>query len=55
MGLQEKYELNPEDAGPLAEFLAPMLQYHAERRATAEQVLQHPWLPSDAVEPAPES
>eukprot|EP01051_Picozoa_sp_SAG22_P002162 SAG22_NODE_95_length_20791_cov_40.318514_2_plen_547_part_00 len=42
--LNEKYEMEDDEAKPLADFLAPMLQYHADRRVTAEVVLQHTWL-----------
>lgn len=29
-----------------ADFLLPMLQYYPHKRATAEQMLSHPWLHS---------
>ena len=45
--LLEKYEWPMEDAQALSDFLMPMLDYHTDRRATAEQCLQHPWLATD--------
>ncbi|XP_046840761.1 SRSF protein kinase 3-like [Xenia sp. Carnegie-2017] len=45
--LVEKYEWNEKDAGQLASFLLPMLDYVQNNRATAAECLQHPWL-SDA-------
>eukprot|EP00955_Chlamydomonas_euryale_P016231 173395-Chlamydomonas_euryale.AAC.1 len=32
----------------LSEFLKPMLEFSPERRATAAEMLQHPWLCADA-------
>ncbi len=34
----------PEQAQALADFLLPMLEYVPERRATAAEMLGHPWL-----------
>uniref|UniRef100_A0A8C8SV61 non-specific serine/threonine protein kinase n=1 Tax=Pelusios castaneus TaxID=367368 RepID=A0A8C8SV61_9SAUR len=42
--LQEKYEWPHEQATAFAHFLLPMLEFLPERRATAAQCLQHPWL-----------
>lgn len=42
--LTEKYEWAHEEAQEFAAFLLPMLEYDGERRATAEQCLEHPWL-----------
>mmetsp|Transcript_39270 Transcript_39270/g.54553 ORF Transcript_39270/g.54553 Transcript_39270/m.54553 type:complete len:716 (-) Transcript_39270:7-2154(-) len=42
--LMEKYDFDKSDAVELAAFLTPMLDYHPDRRATAGQMLQHPWL-----------
>ena len=42
--LFEKYEMAREEAASLASFLVPMLDFVPERRATAQQALQHPWL-----------
>lgn len=42
--LVEKYEWNPDDAKSFAAFLAPMLEYDTQKRATAAQCLSSPWL-----------
>lgn len=42
--LAEKYKLPPVEAKALADFLEPMLCLDPEARATAEQMLNHPWL-----------
>ena len=44
--LLEKYEWPMKDAQELSDFLVPMLDYHTDRRATAEDCLKHPWLAS---------
>lgn len=42
--LTEKYEWNRKQAEEFAAFLKPMLDFDPDRRATAAQCLQHPWL-----------
>uniref|UniRef100_A0A8C3HVD6 non-specific serine/threonine protein kinase n=1 Tax=Chrysemys picta bellii TaxID=8478 RepID=A0A8C3HVD6_CHRPI len=42
--LLEKYEWPQEQAAAFARFLLPMLDFLPERRPTAAQCLQHPWL-----------
>lgn len=42
--LTEKYEWSRQDAHEFAAFLKPMLEFDPERRATAAQCLDHPWL-----------
>lgn len=42
--LREKYGLDKEEAQALTDFLLPMLEYVPEDRATAKQMLDHPWL-----------
>lgn len=42
--LVEKYKFSEEDAREFAEFLCPLLDFAPERRPTAQQCLQHPWL-----------
>ncbi|KAF3860024.1 hypothetical protein F7725_000279, partial [Dissostichus mawsoni] len=42
--LVEKYNFLLEDATGFSNFLLRMLDFHPERRATAAQSLQHPWL-----------
>ena len=32
------------EAQAFADFLSPMLEWHHDRRATAQQMLAHPWL-----------
>eukprot|EP00887_Chlorella_sp_A99_P000093 scaffold16.g93.t1 len=49
--LGEKYKLPPEEAHGLRDFLEPMLNFVPGRRATAAQMLQHPWLRGEL--PAP--
>ena len=44
----EKYKIKIKEAESLADFLVPMLQYYPERRATAQQMLSHPWLTQEA-------
>ncbi len=42
--LGEKYAFSKEEAESIANFMGPMLQILPERRATAQQMLMHPWL-----------
>lgn len=42
--LTEKYLIKESEANELSNFLMPMLAWHHDRRATAEQMLKHPWL-----------
>lgn len=42
--LIDKYEFSEEDARGFAEFLCPLLDFAPEKRPTAQQCLQHPWL-----------
>ncbi|CAG9088241.1 SRSF protein kinase 3 [Plutella xylostella] len=51
--LTEKYEWNQKDAEEFADFLKPMLDFDPNRRATAYECLQHPWL-KPAAQPAEE-
>ncbi|XP_069501483.1 SRSF protein kinase 3 isoform X2 [Ambystoma mexicanum] len=44
--LMEKYEWSLQEASDLADFLLPMMEFIPEKRATAAQCLQHPWLNS---------
>lgn len=44
--LIEKYEWPEDEADAFASFLLPMLQIVPDRRATAAQCLEHPWLNS---------
>lgn len=42
--LQEKYKLPKEEAASFASFLLPMLVFEPEKRASAAECLDHPWL-----------
>ncbi|EER19662.1 Serine/threonine-protein kinase SRPK1, putative [Perkinsus marinus ATCC 50983] len=42
--LLQKYNLSRKDATELTDFLLPMLNMDPSKRATAEQMLKHPWL-----------
>jgi serine/threonine-protein kinase SRPK3 len=42
--LTDKYLIHEEEAQAFADFLMPMLTWHHDRRATAEEMLKHPWL-----------
>lgn len=42
--LIEKYKFSENDARQFAEFLCPLLDFAPEKRPTAQQCLQHPWL-----------
>ncbi|XP_057542267.1 uncharacterized protein LOC130820774 [Amaranthus tricolor] len=42
--LVEKYKFSEDDARDFADFLHPILDFAPEKRPTAEQCLQHPWL-----------
>eukprot|EP00698_Gefionella_okellyi_P022804 TRINITY_DN7613_c0_g1_i1.p1 TRINITY_DN7613_c0_g1~~TRINITY_DN7613_c0_g1_i1.p1 ORF type:complete len:606 (+),score=155.71 TRINITY_DN7613_c0_g1_i1:52-1869(+) len=48
--LMDKYSFNEDDAADLASFIEPMLQFDPKQRATAEEMLQHPWLETDQYE-----
>lgn len=43
----DKYKLSETDARELAEFLCPLLSFEPDKRPTAQQCLQHPWLNMD--------
>lgn len=40
----EKYKIREAEAQALSDFLLPMLEWYPERRATAQEMLSHPWL-----------
>lgn len=42
--LVDKYRFSETDAREFAEFLVPLLDFTPEKRPTAQQCLQHPWL-----------
>ncbi len=41
--LTEKYRIKEGEAAALAGFLLPMIQWYPHKRATAKQMLSHPW------------
>ena len=42
--LMEKYKIKEGEAVALSEFLLPMLEWYAHKRATAKDMLHHKWL-----------
>lgn len=42
--LHEKYKMKEADARAFADFLLPMLEWDPEKRASAQDMLNHPWL-----------
>lgn len=42
--LTDKYHMREEEAKALSDFLMPMLRWHHDKRASAQQMLSHPWL-----------
>ena len=48
--LMEKYKMKESEAESFSDFLLPMLEWYPERRATAQDMLKHPWLSGEPVE-----
>jgi serine/threonine-protein kinase SRPK3 len=48
--LKEKYLMEAEEAELLSSFLLPMLHYYPDSRATAAELLKHPWLEGVVVQ-----
>eukprot|EP00741_Cyanophora_paradoxa_P015636 tig00020903_g15093.t1 len=46
--LHEKYSFDRQTAEELGDFLRPMLDFLPEKRVTAAQAIQHPWLSSES-------
>ncbi|KAJ3435038.1 protein kinase superfamily protein [Anaeramoeba flamelloides] len=42
--LLEKYNFNPKNANEISNFLTPMFHYDINKRISAKECLQHPWL-----------
>ncbi|KAI9080154.1 hypothetical protein K1719_037832 [Acacia pycnantha] len=42
--LMEKYDFSEQDANDMADFLVPLLDFAPEKRPTAAQCLNHPWI-----------
>lgn len=40
----EKYDFSEQDASDMANFLTPLLDFVPEKRPTAAQCLNHPWM-----------
>ncbi|CAL9092726.1 unnamed protein product [Musa textilis] len=53
--LVEKYKFPEAVAREFAEFLCPLLDFAPDKRPTAEQCLQHPWLTTKEVKPDSEN
>lgn len=53
--LTDEYKFSQEDAEEFANFLRPMLRYLPEKRATASEMLSHPWLTGKSIEEVDES
>jgi serine/threonine-protein kinase SRPK3 len=48
--LKEKYLMEAADAELLTSFLLPMLHYYPDSRATAAEMVKHPWLDGVVVQ-----
>ena len=48
--LRDKYRFSGGEAAAISSFLQPMLQYDPAKRATAREMLAHPWLTPREVE-----
>ena len=42
--MTEKYHFKEKEAKALSDFIMPMLEYYPNKRATARELLRHPWL-----------
>jgi serine/threonine-protein kinase SRPK3 len=48
--LKEKYLMDPSEAETLSSFLMPMLHYYPDSRASASELVNHPWLAGVVVQ-----
>ena len=48
--LVDKFNFSDTDAREFSEFLVPILDFAPEKRPTAQQCLQHPWLNIDLTQ-----
>ncbi|XP_062212407.1 uncharacterized protein LOC133913305 [Phragmites australis] len=53
--LMEKYEFTERNANDMADFLVPILDFVPEKRPTAAQLLQHPWLDAGPLRRQPKT
>jgi serine/threonine-protein kinase SRPK3 len=53
--LVEKYEFTEKNASDMSDFLVPILDFVPEKRPTAAQLLQHPWLNIGPLRQQPKS
>ncbi|XP_062214591.1 uncharacterized protein LOC133915450 [Phragmites australis] len=53
--LMEKYEFTERNATDMADFLVPILDFVPEKRPTAAQLLQHPWLDAGPLRQQPKT
>lgn len=51
--LKEKYDFSEQDARDMADFLVPLLDFVPEKRPTAAQSLNHPWITGGPQHPVP--
>ncbi|KAL5081849.1 hypothetical protein RYX36_010270 [Vicia faba] len=51
--LTEKYDFSEQDASDMADFLVPLLDFVPEKRPTAAQCLNHPWMSAGPRTPEP--
>jgi len=51
--MHQKYRVQKEEADALAKFLLPMLQVDPAKRATALEMISHPWLTGISPHVAP--
>lgn len=42
--LVEKYRIKEDEAQAFSDFLVPMLNWSGDKRASAQEMLKHPWL-----------
>lgn len=51
----EKYEFTERNTNDMADFLVPILDFVPEKRPTAAQLLQHPWLDAGPLRRQPKT
>ncbi|KAL5209946.1 hypothetical protein ABZP36_005569 [Zizania latifolia] len=53
--LKDKYRFSERDSNDMADFLVPILDFVPEKRPTAAQLLQHPWLDAGPLHRQPKT